>query len=352
LEINFQRIRNNPGIKVITNATVKTVEGEAGNFSVTIERSPQYVNSNCTNCGDCVEVCPVERPDEFNYNLSKTKAIYLPHHLAFPFTHVIDQDVCITTECKKCQVACKYNAIDFSPESGDLKLEISSIVVATGWEPYDAGLIKTLHYSEFKNIITNVEFERYAADNGPGNGRITRPSDGELASTIAFAQCAGSRDENHLPYCSGVCCSASLKQALTFIDKNPKGHAKIFYIDLRVSGRNEDFLNKVEKEPRIELIRGKIARTKEIPGSSNIVVEAEDYQKGIKYSEEVEMLVLATGIKPVLPSFVEKSENDFNQSVAINGIYITGCAKRPLDVSASLKDATYASLKAIQNIKL
>lgn len=350
LEINFSRIRRNNNIQILTSSTIINISGEKGNYKVKVKSAPKYVNDNCTSCGQCVNVCPVERKNEFNYGLNSIKAIYLPHEMAFPYKYNIDETVCEKENCKKCMEVCEYDAIDFSAKEVIHEFSVSSIVIATGWRPYEAEKLHKLGYSIFKNIITNVEMERLAAPNGIENGKIRRLSDKEIPKKIAFIQCAGSRDENHLPYCSGVCCSASLKQALNYTEKVKDGKATIFYIDLRVTGRNEDFLKKGEKNQNINLIKGKATNIIETE-NNNLIVEAEDIMSGRKIKEEFEMVILATGIVPekIDLDIIDVDEFGFvKMNKANQGIISVACAREPTDVSTSLKEATGAALLAIQ----
>ncbi len=348
LEINFRRIKNNHRIKYYTNTVVEKVVGEKGDFTASLRTSSQFVKDSCTACGKCIDVCPVERPDEFNQNLSNTKAIYLPHDMAFPAKFTIDENYCKKEKCNACVDVCDYNAIDFSIKENVFTINAASIIVATGWENYDASLIDNLHYSNFSNVVTNVEFERMLAPGGPGKGKVERISDKKIPKEIAFVQCAGSRDENHLPYCSAVCCSTSLKHALNMQELYPDTIIKIFYIDLRVSGRNEDFLNKVKNNKNIELIKGKVGAISE-EENGDLIVEAEDILSGKKVKHKAELVVLATGIVPTSPEFsLNKNESGFILNNQLEGIHPIACSKKPMDVSASVKDATAAALKAIQ----
>jgi quinone-modifying oxidoreductase subunit QmoA len=351
LEINFRRIKQNRNISVYTSATVTGIKGTKGNFTVQVKKGPEYVNSNCTACGDCSEVCPEERPNEFNYFLDKTKAIFISHEMAYPFRYSIDDRYCIKQKCNKCADVCKYDAIDLSAQEENFNLRISSVIIATGWKPYQAEHIKDFHYTDYDNVVTNVELERMLAENGPDNGRLLRRSDKKNPCLIAFVQCAGSRDENHLPYCSAVCCSASLKHAITISDKYPDTKISIFYIDIRVAGRNEDFLLKVKSYKNIKLIKGKVAKIEQAGNSKNLILEAEDILSGIKVKKEFELVVLAGGIIPSETPVKSNLKDDFGFILPESlpeGIYATACSKRPMDVSSSLKDATGAALQAIQ----
>ena len=348
LEINFRRIKQNSRIKYYTSSTVVDVSGEKGDFSVQIKTSPQYVKNNCTACGKCVEVCPEERLDEFNYGMTKTKAIYLPHEMAFPMKYSIDNKYCKKESCNKCVEVCDYNAIDFSAKEETIELNVHSLVFATGWKNYDAEKIDNLNYSSSADIVSNVELERLLAPNGPNKGKLLRPSDQKEPKEIVFAQCAGSRDENHLPYCSAVCCSASLKHALNILEIVPDCKIKICYIDLRVSGRNEDFLNKVKNKKNIQLIKGKAGKVY-LTEDKKLIVEAEDIEHSKKMKHEADMVILATGIVPEkLDLNLEASKDGFFNPKQKDGIYFASCCKNPMDVSASVKDATSAALRAIQ----
>jgi quinone-modifying oxidoreductase subunit QmoA len=351
LEINFRRIRQNSNIQVYTSTIVSSIKGTKGNFIVQASCGAEYVNSNCTACGKCSEVCPVERPNEFNYFIDKTKAIYISSEMAYPFRYNIDGVYCTKEKCKKCVAVCKYDAIDLKAREKIIELKVSSVILATGWQPFQASYIKDLHYTDYDNVVTNVELERILAENGPFKGRLLRPSDKKIPGLVAFAQCTGSRDENYLPYCSAVCCSASLKHALTISDKYPDARISIFYIDIRVAGRNEDFLSRVKSYKNIELIKGKVAKIEELPNSKNLVLEAEDIISGIKLKKEFDLVILAGGIRPSETPVKSNMKDDFGfllPGFLPEGIYAAACSKRPMDVSSSLKDATGVALRAIQ----
>jgi quinone-modifying oxidoreductase subunit QmoA len=357
LEIYYKRIRSNPNISFMTMTEVEKVEGSAGNLTVSINTAPRYVNGKCTGCNDCVMACPVERDNDFNYGLDKTKAVYLPHELAMPLRYVIDDTVCPGTECGKCVEACKYDAIDLEMKPAGKQLHADALIVATGWKPYDANKIDNLHFGQFKNVITNTMMERLAAPNGPTKGQIERPSDGKKVEKVAFVQCAGSRDENHLPFCSSVCCLASLKQVTYIREFNPDAEISLFYIDLRAPGRNEDFLKKRETDEKLNLIKGKVADIEEDPQSGDLTVVAEDIYSQTKYRQTVDMVVLATGMNPTMsgetiPFDVRVDQYGFfiEDATTDNGIYFAGCSKSPADVSSCIKDANGAALKAIQCI--
>jgi quinone-modifying oxidoreductase subunit QmoA len=349
LEINFKRIKNNPRIKVLPLAEVEEVTGSPGDYKATVRISPRFVTDACTLCDACAEACPAERSDEFNYGLSKTKAAYLPHGMAFPATYVIDRAAC-KEGCQACQDACSYGAVDLNQQVERKTFQVAAVVAATGWEPYDASRIDNLGFGKYSNVVTNVVMERLAAPNGPTGGKILRPSDGKEPETVGFVQCAGSRDENHLPYCSSVCCAASLKQATYVRTQYPGAKVTIFYIDIRTLGRLEDFYSKVASDEKIELIKGKAAKVEEDPATKDLLVTAEDVLSGKKVTQKVNLLVLATGIVPRtygLPKGFALDEFGFVSNSA-TGLYGAGCVRRPEEVSSTVQDATGVALKAFQ----
>lgn len=341
LEINFRRIRNSGRIEVITSATVESISGSAGNFTARLRCEPEYVTAACTSCGDCAAVCPVSSADPFNFGMTSRKAIDLPHELAFPDRYYLDDSICRKDSCRECVSACKYEAINLDAQERTLEVKAGSVLFCTGWVPYDPENLSEYAWGKSPDIITNVMMERLAARNGPTKGRILKPSDGEPARRIAFVQCAGSRDENHLPYCSAVCCSASLKQALYFTDQDPQNRADIFYIDMRISGRNEDFLRRVETHERISLVKGKVSGLE--TGGTVPVVEAEDILSGRKIREEYDLVVLATGIVPNVPvlSGLETDPDGFLIKDALeDGYSAGGCCTDPKDVACSVREST------------
>jgi quinone-modifying oxidoreductase subunit QmoA len=353
LEINFKRIKNNRRIRVYTMTEVKNVSGSAGSYQVTLETKPRYVNNNCTGCNACVEVCPEERDNTFNFNMDKTKAIYKPHDMAFPMKYVIDMDAC--TRCGKCVEACKYEAIDLAMETKSFTLDVASIVWATGWDPYDATKMDKLKFGQSNGIITNMMMERLSAPNGPTEGKILRPGDSKEPESFAFVQCAGSRDENHLEYCSYICCMASLKQITYIRERYPEAKVSVYYIDLRTPGKYEKFREKLMADEKISFIKGKVADI--IPeADGGVTVVAENALTGEKVQEKVDLAILATGMAPAIKAEgmtlgLQMDSNGFLLGDADAGIIAAGCAKKAADVVTSNQSATAAALKAIQVLR-
>mgnify|MGYP003574000092 FL=1 len=357
LEINFRRIKDNPRIKVLTLAHVEKVDGTPGNYDVTIKLAPRYVNENCTCCGDCAAASQTEIDSEFDFGMQKVNGAYLPFEMAFPARFVISPEIIGSDDAQRCKDACKYDAVDFEMEAKTLNFNVGSIVWATGWEPYDATKIDNLGFGQYPNIITNMMMERLASPNGPTKGKIVRPSDDKAPESIAFVQCAGSRDENHLPYCSYICCMASLKQATYVRERYPDAKIYVFYIDLRTPGlRYERFYEQIKKDENIFLIKGKVAEVSEDPTNKNISVVAENAVTGEKIHQTVEMVVLATGMQPTaattkLPADLTYNDDGFIiNDFETGGMFAAGCANKPADVVSSNQNATGMALKAIQTL--
>ena len=358
LEINYRRIRRNPDITVYTLAEVTKIDGKPGEYSATIQINPRYVEDR-TATSKCVEDCPVEISNDFNYGMDKIKAVSLPYEMAYPMNLVADgpalKNAAGTPELKAFLDACEAKGIridlDAKPET--FSIDVNSVVWATGWRPYDATKLDKLGFGKCQNVITNVMMERLASASGPTKGNIVRPSDGKKVNNLAFVQCAGSRDRNHLPYCSSICCLASLKQATYLRDYNPEAQAHIFYIDLRAYGRFEFFYDRVRQDEKIILTKGKIVNITEDPVTKDVILEGEDILSGKKIRHTFDMAVLATGMQP--NTSVEKvpapgvSYDDFGFLVSDSGVHAAGTTRRPMDVGTCLQDATGAALKALQD---
>lgn len=356
LEINFRRMKQNRRIRFFTMAEPVAVSGREGDYDVTVRVSPRHVNEKCTACGKCAEVCEVEIPNPFNYGIDGMKAAYLPHPFAFPVRYVIDPSICGTEQGRKCKEACEYGAVDLEMTESTFDIKVGSVIWAAGWEPYDAAAIENYGFGRYPNVITNVMMERLASQEGPTGGKILRPSDGKAPGNVAFIQCAGSRDENHLPYCSSVCCLASMKQAGYLREQYPDTKATVFFIDIRATDRLEDFYVKIKGDENVSFVKSKIAMITEDEASGDLLLEGENTNTGEQIRTRFDMVVLATGMVPNgFPSGmgveVSCDEYGFVRNDPENpGICGAGCVRRPTEVASSVQDGTAAALRAIQSI--
>ncbi|WP_163339975.1 FAD-dependent oxidoreductase [Desulfopila sp. IMCC35008] len=351
LEINFRRVKDNRKIRTYTMTTVKGVTGGPGNYEVTLEVAPRYVNSNCTACGDCADACPDEIDNEFNLGLNKSKAAYLPHEMAFPRRFVINKDALSAAGADAVKAACKYNAVDLDMQTESVTVQVASIVWATGWTPYDATKMETLSFGSSDAIVTNMMIERMAAPSGPTGGKIVIPNSDKEIESIGFVQCAGSRDENHLEYCSHICCMATFKQMTYVREQYPDAQIYVFYIDLRTPGKYEKFREARMADEKATFIKGKVAQI--IPEADGVTLVAEDTLTMEKISQKVDLAVLATGMQPSLdvqgaPVDLTMDSNGFVITDAEKGMIAAGCAKKASDVVTTTQNSTAAALKAIQ----
>jgi len=349
MEINIRRIERNPRIRVLTSAQVTAAEQVDGGWKITVTSDPAWVNGKCTACGDCEKACATEVEDSFNLNMAKVKAIRLPHLNAWPKRFVFDRQAVSDDEAKKIAASCGYDAIDLDATETSETIEVGAVVVATGWNPYPLEKLEDLGGS-LDDVIANVQMERLASPAGPTGGKILRPSNGEPPAKVAFVQCAGSRDLNHLPYCSGICCLASLKQATYVKDQLPDAEVTMYYIDRRTPGRNEDVLLKVSEIEGVDLVKGKVGRIQQVNGS--LTLHVEDVAENTLIEAEADLVVLATGMMPAvgdedLALFSRKDDDGFLLDDVESGITIAGVARRPEDVASSVRDATGAAARAL-----
>jgi len=358
LEINFQRIKKNPRLRVFTMAAVDAVAGEKGNFTVTVKTRPRYVNANCTACGACGEAAQSVVPNPHNYGLNTIKAAYLPHEMAFPMRYVIDGSVIGTPEADAIRESCKYGAVDLDETEQSFDLNVGAIIWATGWQPYDAAKITPYGFGHVANVINNVQMERLAAHNGPTDGKIVRPSDGKEVKKVAMIQCAGSRDMNHLPYCSRICCLGSLKHAAYIREQYADAEVDIYYIDIRAHDKLESFHQKLKNDPQVHFIKSKPAQI--VAGEDgDVLVKGENTITRDVYETPYDMVVLATGMEPTSaenapPVSLQMDDYGFivpDLEESNDGMISAGVAMGPIDVSMSVQSATAAALKAIQAVR-
>ena len=355
LEINLRRIKANGNLRVMAMTEVASIEGDAGNYSVTLKTRPRYVNENCTSCGECGKAVEAEFDDEYNYGLGKRKGAYVPFNQAYPERYVLDPAIIGSEDADKAKAACKYDAIDLDMTDSESTITVGAIIWATGWKPYDAGKIQPYGYDRYQNVITSVEFERMLDPHGPTGGKILRPSDGKEAKDVAFIQCAGSRDQNHLKHCSRICCMASLKQT-TYLREQYGDDAKgtVYYIDIRAIDRFDNFYQKVQDDENVTFIKSKVANIVENKENGNPVLNGVDTEGYNRYANEHDLVVLAIGMEPsvdkdTFPIEIKVNDEGFIEHDEANGgVFAAGCSSDALDVNRAVQSATASALRAIQ----
>ena len=351
-------VGRNPNVRLLTYSEVQEVSGRPGNYTVKVSMKPRGVDTEtCRSCGVCTKVCPVTVLDEFNEDLSERKAAYIEFPQAVPSTYVIDFDAC--TKCAKCEQMCPSKSINLEDKGKAVELNVGAIIMATGYELYDANMLKIYGYGVYKDVITMMDLERLTSASGPTGGFIKR-ADGSDVKKMAIILCAGSRDKNYVPYCSRICCMYSLKQA--FLLKKMLGiDVYIYYIDIRATGKGYEELYWRDEEAGVVFIRGKVA---EIWRKNNgkLVVSAEDTVMGEVREDEFDMVALATPMVPAsglkelagkmrLPlgeeGFVQEKHPKLDPvDSLVTGVFACGCALSPKDVRDTVSDALGAAAKA------
>jgi quinone-modifying oxidoreductase subunit QmoA len=355
LEINYRRLRSNRRIRVMTMCEVTGVNGARGAWSVQVRRHPRFVDEKCTACGECARVCETTVPDPFNEGMAPVNAARLPHEHAYPMRYMVAPEAIAAGEGPKLKGACPVGAIDPDEAERAFELPAGAVIWATGWRPYDAGRIDQYRYGHSPDIITNVQMERLAAHDGPTAGRIVRPSNGEPVRRVALVQCAGSRDTNHLPYCSRICCLASLKHAAYVREQVADAEVDIYYIDLRAHDKLEAFLNRLRADPQVRFIKSKPAHIRFAEDGRPVLHGERTVERGM-YAEAYDLVVLATGMQPAIPAAFEAPEGaELDEygfvAAGIDGFSPAGVASAPLDVSMSVQSATAAALKAVRAVR-
>ncbi len=349
LEIQFQRIRKNPAIKCLTLSELVGFSGTPGNYTAKIRINPRHTAPHNVDFSLLASSLEGRAPSEFELGLTTRKALYKAMPFAWPARWMLDLSTLTPADAARVG---GNKFLDINEKARELELKVGSVVVATGWRPYAMTNLVNLGSGEIRNCISNMQMERLASAFGPTSGIIRRPSDGRRPMSVAFAQCAGSRDQNHLNYCSYICCLATFKQCLYLAEQSPETQITIYYIDLRAPGRYVNVLEKVQSLPNVRFIKGKVAEAYQTAGD-RVAFVAEDVFSGRKEAREFDLGVLATGMQPSLadcnlPLPMPLDEDGFIAGGQKAGIYAAGCARMPLDVSRSAQSGTAAALKASQ----
>jgi len=360
----------NPNIELLTMAEVQSVEGEAGDFAVTIRQDARYVTDACTRCAECVDVCPVIVKNEFDYGMAARKAIYTPIEQAVPGPYVIDVQNCLNDPpnllpCTRCIDVCGPNAIDFSMKPKLIERKAVAVIVATGFDLLDPALLTEFGYGRHPDILTSIELERLLQASGPSMGEIVRPSDGKHPERVLFVLCAGSRDERLVKYCSRICCMYSIKEAYQLKDHGIK-EVDVAYMDIRAFGKGFDEFYDRTRASGVRFMRSRPAKVS--PDGGAIKVSFENTEAGAgKVVEDYDMVVLATAAIPSRGTealsrmlgvglssdgfFASVDENGgFNTSTR-DGVYLAGCSTGPKDIPDSVIEAGAAVAKALTFVR-
>jgi heterodisulfide reductase subunit A len=352
-------VGRNPNVNLLTYAEVQDVSGRPGNYNVKVFMKPRGVDvEKCRSCGVCAKVCPVSVPDEFNEGLSQRKAAYIEFPQAVPSAYAIDFNAC--TKCGKCEQFCPAKAVNLNDPGKMVELNVGAIILATGYKLYDARKLENYGYGNYKDVITMMDLERLTSATGPTGGYVKR-ADGSDVRKMAILLCAGSRDKNHIPYCSRICCMYALKQA--FVLKKMLGiDATIYYTDIRATGKGYEDLYWRDQEAGVVFIRGKVAEIYKNNSNGKLVVQVEDTLTSETREDEFDMVALATPMVP--PDGLRELSDKMKVAIGedgfitekhpkldpvdslVTGIFACGCALSPKDVRDTVSDALGAAAKA------
>jgi len=356
-------VSRHPNIDILSYADVISVEGYVGNFKVKVRKNPRYViEENCTGCGECRDVCPIEYPNEWDMNMGVRKTISVPFDQAVPLIYRINMDYCI--ECYKCVDACgARQALDLSQKPKEVELEVGAIIVATGYDVYQPDDGNVYGYGRYSNVITSLEFERLILAAGPTAGHVIRASDGKRPNVVAFVQCVGSRDTNNYPYCSGFCCMYTIKHTVQLKEHYGKDvDVYVFYIDMRGNFKGyEEFYSRA-REMGVNFVRGRVSKVMEGHKTGNLIIRAEDTLLGEPIELEAEMVVLATAaiaskdagdVSRILnitrgaDGFLMESHPKLKPiDTPVDGIFLAGACQGPKDIPYSVSQGSGAAARA------
>ncbi len=365
-------VGQHPNITLLTHSELEKVEGHVGDFRARVRKKARFINEDlCTGCGDCVEKCPARTIDDvFEAGLGYRKAVYKPFPQAVPKYPVIDSDNCIFFQrgkCKACELVCPTHAIDFAQKDEILDLQVGNIILATGYDLFDARKIPQYGYGRLANVFTSLEFERMVNAAGPTDGQIVLRDGETQPKSVGIVHCVGSRDKNYNEYCSRVCCMYSIKFAHLIRERMPEAEIYNFYIDVRASGkRYEEFYHRVLEEGT-NFIRGRVAEVTDaarMPGEDGkLIIQVEDTLIGKQRRIPVDMVILSTGVQARGDShqfaqifglgcdfngfFIERHPKLDPVLTMSDGIFIAGACQGPMAIPETVAQAGSAASQVI-----
>jgi len=352
-----------PNIKLFTLSEIEKINGFLGNFKVTLNKKPSYVNEDkCVSCGICTEKCPQRVSNEFNEDLNNRKAIYIPSEIAVPYKYLIDEKACLYLtkgRCRVCEKSCPQKAIEFNQKPKKINIAVDTIIVTTGYDIFDATQKKEYGYGRYENVITALELERMIVYEA--SGKPLR----KIGNRVAFIQCVGSRDEQiGREYCSRICCMYATKLSQLLKRGDPKRDVYVFYTDLRAYGKGFEEYYKRAQRSGVKFIRGRVAEVVEDFKSKKVTLRVEDTLTRQIIESEFDLVVLSVGLGPNAGTNkiaeilkLAKSPDGFLQEAhpkfkpvdtLIEGVFIAGCVQGPKDIPDTVAQAGAASSRAIR----
>jgi len=347
-------------IDVIPNAEVRSLKGSPGDFRIEVARTPRYIDiEKCTGCSLCAQYCPIKAIDLYNENLGARKAAYVHYPQAVPLAYVIDREKCIG--CGLCSKVCLAEAVEYDDKESTEEIRVGAVVLAPGFDEFDATLKPEYGYGRYPNVVTSIEFERILSASGPYDGHVLRPSDGDIPKNIAFIQCVGSRDEScGNNYCSAVCCTYAIKEAVIAKEHvSEELDVSIFFMDMRTYAKGfEEYYQRARSEHGVRFIRCRIASVDEDPETNNLMIAYESEDGGLA-KEEFDLVVLSVGLEPSKKAIetaqklgIELDDYELCKTslfsplkTSKSGIFVCGAFQGPKDIPETVAQASGAAAK-------
>jgi heterodisulfide reductase subunit A len=352
-------VAHHPNITTLTYTEVEQVRRDGEAYRAVLRRKPRYViEEDCIGCRLCEYACPVDVPDAFEGGMGARRAAYIPFTNAIPQTAVIDADECIL--CGRCVTACPTDAVVLDQEPETVEVVAQAVVATTGWQLTPVDAKAEYHGGEITNVLSPLQMERLLAPHGP-YGRVLRPSDGKAPESLAYVQCAGSRDQTlGVPYCSRVCCMYAIKQAMLLSGSLPFADITIYYMDIRAFGKGYEEFFRSAKAMGIEFVKGKVARLTEDEEDQGVIVRVERIDEfGQVEERKHDLVVLSLGMRPAEDllrlAAIDTGEDGFADvprpkdapcRTALGGLFVAGTATGPMDIVDTIVEAGAAATEA------
>lgn len=351
-----------PNLEILTDTRVVDVAGQAGDFTVSLRQAPRYIDAGrCINCGYCANVCPVEKPNDFQRGMTLRKAVYKVSTRAVPDAYLVDRGT-YCDDCRQCVTVCPSQAINLDAQARLMAVDVGAIILALGFQEFNPQELDEFGYGRYPNVVHAMQYERLASRSGPTEGSIVRPSDSRRPTSIAWLQCIGSRDQKH-PYCSSICCMYATKEAILAKQRLGKDvDCSIFIMDERAFNKEySTYFARARQEHGIRYVHCRISGIRQDPKTNNLVLQYSD-SDGKTHEESRDLVVLAAGLEP------PESAREMSQMLGIElnrygfcqtdkftplqttrpGVFVCGAFSSPKEIVETIIDASGAAAEVMR----